>query len=120
MYRLRRLASRLAALLMIGAVRAVFAASRALGPARASAAGGWILRKLGRLTPQHRIAQDNLAAAFPDKTPAERAAILAEAWDSLGRTAGEYAHLATLFDYDADKPDQAGRCLLYTSDAADE
>lgn len=109
MHRLRRLASSLAALLMIGAVRAVFALSRALGPARASAAGGWILRKLGRLTPQHRVARDNLAAAFPEKTRAERATILTDAWDSLGRTAGEYAHLATLFDYDADNPDQAGR-----------
>jgi KDO2-lipid IV(A) lauroyltransferase len=66
---------------------------------------GW----LGPLTPQQRIARDNLAAAFPEKSETERAAILAEAWDSLGRTAGEYAHLTTLFDYDADHPDPAGR-----------
>lgn len=94
---------------MILAVRAVFALSRALGPARASATGGWLLSKLGPLTPQQRIAKANLAMAFPEKSEAERAAILNEAWDNLGRTAGEYAHLATLFDYDADNPDPRGR-----------
>lgn len=109
MLRLRRLASRLAAIVMIGAVRAVFALSRALGPARASATGGWLLRKLGPLTPQQKIARANLAAAFPEKAEVERAAILTEAWDNLGRTAGEYAHMATLFDYDADNPDPNGR-----------
>lgn len=109
MLKLRKLASRLAAIMMIGAVRAVFALSRALGPARASATGGWLLRRLGPLTPQQKIARANLAAAFPGKTEAERAAILDEAWDNLGRTAGEYAHMATLFDYDADNPDPDGR-----------
>ncbi len=96
-------------MMMIGAVRAVFALSRALGPARASATGGWLLRKLGPLTPQHKTARANLAAAFPDRSEAERATILDEAWDNLGRTAGEYAHMAALFDYDADNPDPNGR-----------
>jgi Kdo2-lipid IVA lauroyltransferase/acyltransferase len=107
--RIRKAASQVAAFLMVWTVRAVFALSRALGPSRASATGGWLLRKLGPLTPQHRIARDNLKAAFPEKSDAERAAILSEAWDNLGRTAGEYAHLATLFDYDADNPDPGGR-----------
>lgn len=106
---LKRLASRFAAIVMIWAVRAVFALSRALGPARASATGGWLLRKLGPLTPQQTIARANIAAAFPERTEAERATILNDAWDSLGRTAGEYAHMATLFDYDADNPDPNGR-----------
>ncbi|MGL4437929.1 MAG: lipid A biosynthesis lauroyl acyltransferase [Bosea sp. (in: a-proteobacteria)] len=106
---MKRLASRLAAIMMIGAVRMVFALSRALGPTRASATGGWLLRKLGPITPQQRVARDNLAAAFPEKSETERAAILEQAWDSLGRTAGEYAHMATLFDYDADNPDPNGR-----------
>jgi len=108
-FRFRRLASQAAALAMILAVRAAFALSRAFGPARASATGGWLLSKLGPLTPQQRIARANLAMAFPDRSEAERAAILNEAWDNLGRTAGEYAHLATLFDYDADNPDPNGR-----------
>ncbi len=106
---IRKLASRLAAVIMIAAVRAVFALSRALGPGRAGATGGWLLRKLGPLVPQHRIAMANLSAAFPEKSENERAAILSGAWDSLGRTAAEYPHLATLVDYDADHPDPAGR-----------
>lgn len=108
-HRLRKLASKAAEILMVGLVRAVFALSRALGPERASATGGWLLRRLGPLTPQQRIARANLAGAFPEKSEAARAAILDEAWDSLGRTAGEYAHLGTLFDYDADNPDPEGR-----------
>ncbi len=96
-------------MLMIGAVRAVFALSRLLGAARASATGGWLLRKLGPFTPQQKIARANLAAAFPDKSEQERAFILDQAWDSLGRTAGEYAHMASLFDYNADHPDPNGR-----------
>lgn len=106
---LRRLASKAATIVMIGTVRAVFTLSRALGPARASATGGWILRKLGWLVPQNGIAKANLKAAFPEKSQAQRDAILLGAWDSLGRTAGEYAHLASLFDYDADNPDPQGR-----------
>jgi KDO2-lipid IV(A) lauroyltransferase len=101
--------SKAAAFAMVWVVRAVFALSRALGASRASATGGWLLRKLGPLTPQQRIARANLAAAFPERSEAERAAILDEAWDSLGRTAGEYAHLATIFDYDEAKPDPNGR-----------
>ncbi len=95
--------------LMIGAVRAVYALSRALGPDRAADVGAWITRSFGRFLPQHRIARGNLAAAFPEKTEAEREAILREAWDSLGRLGAEYVHLQALFDYDAANPDPAGR-----------
>lgn len=113
MQRLKRLLFRvlssLAAWLMVGLVKAVFALARALGPDRASATGGWITRHLGPLVPQHRVAQRNLRASFPEKSNAEIAQILDQAWDNLGRTAGEYAHLDRLFDYDADHPDPAGR-----------
>lgn len=109
MLRLRKMMSKAAAFAMVRAVRAVFALSRSLGASRASATGGWLLRKLGPLTPQQRIARANLAAAFPERGEAERAAILSEAWDNLGRTAGEYAHLATIFDYDEANPDPSGR-----------
>lgn len=85
---------------MIGVVRGVFALARALGPDRSSAVGGAIARRLGPLLPQHRIGLENLRAAFPDKSEAEIRAILAGAWENIGRLGAEYPHLGQLFDYD--------------------
>lgn len=92
-------------------VRGGFALVRALGPDRASNLGAAAARLLGPLTPANRIARDNIDAAFPDKTAAERAAILRGSWENLGRTACEYVHLGALFDYDHDNP-RAGRIEL--------
>jgi KDO2-lipid IV(A) lauroyltransferase len=89
-------------------VRGAFALVRALGPDRASNLGGAGARLLGPLTSAHRIARENIAAAFPEKTDAERAAILRESWDNLGRTACEYVHMGAIFDYDPGHPN-AGR-----------
>ena len=85
---------------MIGVVRGVFALARALGPDRSSAVGGAIARRLGPLLPQHRIGLENLRAAFPGKSEAEIRAILAGAWENIGRLGAEYPHLGQLFDYD--------------------
>ena len=85
---------------MIGVVRGVFALARALGPDRSSAVGGAIARRLGPLLPQHRIGLENLRAAFPDRSEAEIRAILAGAWENIGRLGAEYPHLGQLFDYD--------------------
>ncbi|CAH1657825.1 MULTISPECIES: lipid A biosynthesis lauroyl acyltransferase [unclassified Chelatococcus] len=100
----RRLAARVAEVTMIGLVRAVFALFRALGPDRSSALGGAVARAIGPLFPAHRTAMTNLREAFPDKSEAERRAIARSAWDNLGRTGAEYAHLSVLFDYDHDNP----------------
>lgn len=85
-------------------VRGTFALVRALGPDRASNLGGAGAKLLGPLTPAHRIARENIEASFPEKTPAERAAILRGAWDNLGRTAAEYVHMGEIFDFDPDRP----------------
>jgi Kdo2-lipid IVA lauroyltransferase/acyltransferase len=106
---IRRAASKAAELLMIGAVRAVFALARGLGPDRSADLAGWIARTIGPVTPHQTIARANIAAAFPDKPEAERAVILREAWDSLGRVGAEYAHLATIVDFDPERPQGAGR-----------
>ncbi len=97
---LSRLADEAAALL----VRGGFALLRGLGPDRGPALGAAVARTLGPLTPAHRIARDNIDAAFPDRPPAERAAILRDSWDNLGRVACEYVHLARIFDFDPDHP----------------
>ena len=85
---------------MIGLVRAVFALARALGPERSSDLGGFLARTFGPLLGAHRTAMRNLRAAFPERSEAEVQAIARGAWDNLGRTGAEYAHLAQLFDYD--------------------
>ncbi|MFL4972219.1 MAG: lipid A biosynthesis lauroyl acyltransferase [Microvirga sp.] len=98
--RLRRALWKIGEVGMIGVVRGVFALARALGPDRSSAVGGAIARRLGPLLPQHRIGLENLRAAFPDKSEAEIRAILAGAWENIGRLGAEYPHLGQLFDYD--------------------
>lgn len=85
-------------------VRAVFALLRLLGPDRGPRIGAFLARRLGPLTSANRIARENIAAAFPDKSEAERAAILAEAWDNLGRVACEYVHMDRIWDFDLDRP----------------
>jgi KDO2-lipid IV(A) lauroyltransferase len=66
---------------------------RLLGVDAASALGGFIGREIFARTGVTRRARENLAAAYPEKSPAEREAILAAMWDNLGRTVAEYAHL---------------------------
>ena len=89
---------------MIGLVRSVFGVARRLGPERSSDAGAAIARTLGPLLPAHRTALSNLRAAFPEKSEGEIGAILRGAWENLGRTGAEYAHLGELFDFDPDRP----------------
>jgi KDO2-lipid IV(A) lauroyltransferase len=97
---LKRSYPRLAGFAMIPVIRILVWLARALGPRRATAAGAKLLRTLGPLLPAHRTALANLRAVFPDMPEAQRRAIAREAWDNLGRTGAEYAHLDTLFDYD--------------------
>jgi KDO2-lipid IV(A) lauroyltransferase len=89
-------------------VRAVFALLRLLGPDTGPRIGAFVARNLGGLTGASRIARENIAAAFPERTAAERAAILREAWDNLGRVACEYVHMDRIWDFDPARPD-AGR-----------
>ncbi|MDP4022105.1 lipid A biosynthesis lauroyl acyltransferase [Methylobacterium sp. NEAU 140] len=97
---LKRSFPRLAGYAMIPVIRAVFALARLLGPERAAVLGGALLRGIGPLLPAHRTALANIRAAFPGMPGAEVRGIARAAWDNLGRTGAEYAHLDTLFDYD--------------------
>jgi KDO2-lipid IV(A) lauroyltransferase len=72
---------------------AFMALFRLLGLDRASALGGWIGRTIFSRLPPAKIARANLTAAFPEKSAAERAAILTAMWDNLGRVVAEYPHL---------------------------
>jgi Kdo2-lipid IVA lauroyltransferase/acyltransferase len=97
---LKRSFPKLAGFASIPLIRLIFALARLLGPQRAAAFGGGLLRRLGPLLPAHRTALANIGAAFPGLPEAEVQAIALAAWDNLGRTGAEYAHLDTLFDYD--------------------
>jgi len=66
---------------------------RALPLDAASALGGWLGRTIGPRLGVTRIARRNLARAFPEKSEAERDAIVHAMWDNLGRVAGEFPHL---------------------------
>ena len=83
---------------------------RRTDPDRASDLCGWLARSFGPWLPAHRIGRANLRAAFPERDSAWIEATLREAWDNLGRVAGEYVHLARIWDYDLAHPN-AGRIV---------
>ncbi|WP_342362873.1 lipid A biosynthesis lauroyl acyltransferase [Terrarubrum flagellatum] len=90
-------------------VRGYMGFLRMIGPDRASAMGGFLMRKLGPLVPAHRTAKRNLEAVFPEKSEEERARILRDSWDNLGRTMTEYPFLQELMDFDYHTPERRGR-----------
>ena len=64
---------------------------RLLGLERASASGGWLLRRLGPKTGTHRTVRRNLRIAFPDMSPVEREQLAVDQWEQTGRTFAETA-----------------------------
>jgi KDO2-lipid IV(A) lauroyltransferase len=67
---------------------------------------GFLASRLGSRLPHYRqIGARNLALAFPEKTKAERRAILRDSWDNMGRTAAEYFFIDQIWDFDPAAPD---------------
>jgi len=83
---------------------------RRTDPDRAADLCGAIARSVGPWLPAHRTGRANLRAAYPDSDAAWIEATLRGAWDNLGRVAGEYVHLARLWDHDPAHPNR-GRIL---------
>jgi Kdo2-lipid IVA lauroyltransferase/acyltransferase len=100
--------SKLLEIITVAFVHLVFGFLRLLGPERSSNLGGWLTRQIGPFLPAHKTALTNIRAAFPEMAEVEVKRIAAGAWENLGRTGAEYAHLGTLFDFDVNDPD-AGR-----------
>lgn len=94
--RLRRLGHAVFGFLAVRGLRVV----RWLNPDTASNFAGAVLRNIGPWLPEHRVGRANLAAAFPEKSPAEIEKILRGVWDNLGRAGAEFAHIDRLWDYD--------------------
>ncbi len=90
--------------LLGGLAAALFRTMARTDPDRAVALCGAAARRLGPLSPAHRIGRANLRAAYPDRDAAWIEATLAGAWDNLGRVAGEYVHLGRIWDFDPEHP----------------
>jgi KDO2-lipid IV(A) lauroyltransferase len=56
----------------------------------ASGLGAVLFKALGPLTGSHRIAERNVRLAFPELSEAERARLLRDQWENLGRTFFEF------------------------------
>jgi len=78
------------------ALRTVLAMLSTAGPVAASNAMGRLFRAFGPMLPVTRVADRNLRLTMPQLDEASRRRILRDMWESLGRTAGEFAHLADL------------------------
>ncbi len=89
---MKRLRYRIEAL----ALRIVFALLGWLPVDAASNLGGFLGRSIGPRLPASGRARRNLRLAFPEKSVAERARIVAGMWDNLGRVAAEYPHLGEI------------------------
>ena len=88
---------------------------RRFDPIRSAELSARLMRRIGPWTKYHRIGRGNLAMAFPEKSKAERDALLMRVWENLGRTVGEYPHLDRLWDFDWERPHE-GR--IVSDDAA--
>jgi Kdo2-lipid IVA lauroyltransferase/acyltransferase len=71
-----------------------------------------VMRRLGPRLQEHKIGRGNLAAAFPEKSPAEIETILDGVWDNLGRVAAEFAHIDRLKMFEPDPQDEGD--ILYS------
>lgn len=91
-----------------------------LSPDRASNALGWLFAKLGPHLSQHKTVLRNLRLAFPNKTEDERRVIAKQAWESVGRTAGELPHLPSIHPYNSDRVEVIGAQYLDQIENSDQ
>jgi len=85
-------------------VRLLLVAIRRCDRGAASNRAAALMRTLGPWLPEHKIGRANLAAAFPEKTPAEIETILRGVWGNLGRVAIEIAHLDEIYSGEGNRP----------------
>ncbi|MEM7491734.1 MAG: lysophospholipid acyltransferase family protein [Pseudomonadota bacterium] len=76
---------------------------KTLGPDRASNLGGWLFKRLSPVLSQRKTVLRNLRLAFPELTEDEREDIARQAWENVGRTAGELPHLPKINPYEGDR-----------------
>jgi KDO2-lipid IV(A) lauroyltransferase len=106
--RLKRAGNALGGALAVGLLRFL----RLFDPDRLTDFAGWFMRTLGPWLPENTIGRANLAAAFPEKSPAERDRILRGVWDNLGRLGAEFSQLDRMWDWDPAFPERIGRIVI--------
>ncbi|MGD9770130.1 MAG: lipid A biosynthesis lauroyl acyltransferase [Pseudolabrys sp.] len=84
----------------VGTIKTLRAVDRRRMARMASA----VTRTVGPRLKEHKLAREQLVAAFPDKSPEEIETILMGVWDNLGRVAAEFAHIDRLHIVDPDRP----------------
>jgi Kdo2-lipid IVA lauroyltransferase/acyltransferase len=88
-----------------GLMHLLFETSRIVGRRAAARFASDFLREFGPFVGEHALAAANLAAAFPEKLPEERAHILSGVWDNLARATIDYAFMKELVaSFDPDRP----------------
>ncbi|MEL6781723.1 MAG: lysophospholipid acyltransferase family protein, partial [Pseudomonadota bacterium] len=85
-----------------------WAPMKALGPDRASNFGGWLVKKIGPRLSQHKTVLRNLRVAFPNWSDAQVQRTAMDAWENVGRTAGELPHLPKIHPYKGDRVEVVG------------
>jgi KDO2-lipid IV(A) lauroyltransferase len=88
---------------------AMLRTARYFDPIKTANLFGRVARLVGPLLREQKIGRANLAAAFPEKSPAEINTILAGVWDNLGRIGAEFAHIDHIWDYDSNDPAKPSR-----------
>ena len=67
-----------------------------MGPERAGRGARFLMRRIGPLTRENRMARESIALAFPEKTQAERDKILAGVWENFAQVIVEFVFLEEL------------------------
>jgi len=65
-----------------------------------------LARFVGPWTPRHKVAVQNLRAAYPEKSNKEINEIAVEMWANMGRLFAEYVFLDKIFDFDPEATKQ--------------
>jgi KDO2-lipid IV(A) lauroyltransferase len=81
--------------------------TRYFDPIKTANLFGRIMRFIGPMTREQKIARANLTAAFPEKSPAEIETILTGVWDNLGRLGAEFAHIDHIWEHDRAHPENS-------------
>jgi KDO2-lipid IV(A) lauroyltransferase len=103
-HKLKRAGNAVAGTLAVGLLKLL----RLIPYDRCADGAAWVARTFGPLLREHRIGRTQLAAAFPEKSPAEIERILKGVWDNLGRVVADFAHLDRLMA-DAVAPNKPSR-----------
>ena len=80
------------------------ALARKLPADRASSLAERFGRRLAPVLPRSKLARENMALAFPDRSEAELDEMVRAMWGNVARTLAEYVFLDQIFDFDVERP----------------